>query len=112
MTYDLTNLRKALSFTGSFEHGCLDCIGPPYTDNRGNQFSCRGPNTAEIHGIIRELQLLGLDLGEVDEAVRHAKVAEGGCATRFAKGHIGTCITAQHLYEVVESLLRSKTDAG
>lgn len=107
MTYDLTNLRAALSYV-AFENGCLDCVyyGPR---NIHGALSCRGPNRAEVHGVIRELALLGLDLAAVDEAVGTAR---NGRRTCFAGGHIGGCITPKQLYEVVEQLLQSKAGGG
>lgn len=105
MTYDLTNLKKALSYTNSFEHGCIDCI---YYGDRNFQGGrkCRYPNSAEVHGVVRELKLLGLELAEVDEAV--CKSLGRRDKTFLAEGSIGCCITPERFCEVVEDLLRTK----
>lgn len=107
MTYDLTNLRAALSYTNSFEQGCMDCIYYGSRNAYGAR-SCRGPNEAEVRGVIHELELLGLKPAEVDEAVRCARAGEGGQPTSLASGHIGVCITPKRFLDVVESLLRTR----
>lgn len=99
MTYDLTNLRKALSYV-EFENGCLDCVYSwAYDRKYDHQFrQFRGPNAAEVYGMIRELQLLGINLAEVD----------GRCHTSLAHGHVSVCITPKRFCEAVEDLLRAK----
>ena len=107
---DLSHLRHAMSYV-DFEHGCLDCIySKHWTKYEGIITIERRVNDAEMRGILREFELLGLTPGEVDDAVEHLVVKRGRRPNRtsFADGCIDMCITPKFLYEAVEYALAAR----
>ena len=107
---DLSHLRHAMNYV-DFEHGCLDCVYSKHSTNyEGTITIVRGVNAAEMHGILREIELLGLTPGEVDDAVERLVMKRGRRPDRtsLVHGFLSMCVTPKFLYEAVEYALAAR----